>query len=167
MNEKEFNDLIGLRYSIDFRFIPKIFMGSPSGVLGALISDEIGALLSSIYNDVYAGKRRFTANDFKATRYMDEDDFVYYVDLPNEHDGSIVWCNAYGFAFIRDGDAMAAQFFTVEESGNGPKMLCGLDVNLDHLNFGHAVVSESDNAAKMLQIAKSNVGTRNLTKIIF
>lgn len=167
MNEQEFNDLIGLRYSIDFRVIPKIFIKSPSGVLGALMNDEIGELLSSIFNDVYEGKRRFVADDFKAIRHIDEDDFVYYVDLPDEHDGSIVWCAAYGFAFVRDGDAMAAQFFTVEESDRGPKMLCGLDVNLDHLNFGHALASEEENAAKMLQIAKSNVGTRNPTKIDF
>lgn len=167
MNEQEFNNLIGVRYSIDFRVVPKIFMGAPSGVLGALLNNEIGDLLSAIFNDVYEGKRKFSADNFKAIRHIDEDDFVYYVTLPSEHDGSIVWCDAYGFAFVRDGDAMSAQFFTVEDSGRGIKMLCGLDTNLDHINFGNAFDTDIENAQKMLQIAKSSIGTKNPTKINF
>lgn len=156
MNENELLNLTGIKYTIDFRLIPKIFFSSPTGILGMLMEDEARDIFCSIYNDAYEGKRSFTKDDFNITRIIDEDDFIYYVTLPDEHDGSMVWCEAYGFVFVRDDDLMNAQFFTLEKSNANTTMLCGISTTLDHMNFGEASDNHEENAKRMLDIAKRN-----------
>lgn len=167
MTEQELREKLGVRYAIDFRTVPHIMQDKPSAMLGALLYGDAPQVFASLYNDAYNGTKTFVPADFAVTRYMDEDDMLFFVDLPDEHEGSMVWCHAYGFAFVREGDAMSAQFFTVESSADGPKMLCGVDNYLDHRNFGLAADTDKENALKMLAIAKRHDALNKDSQIDF
>jgi hypothetical protein len=167
MYEDELLKLIGIRYSIDFRHVPRALFNAPSAMLGALLYGDAPQLFATIYNDAYQGQKTFTASDFTVSRFMDEDDLVFFVDLPDEHEGAMTWCHAYGFAFVREGDAMSTQFFTVESAENGPNKLCGVDKWLDHRDFGYALGTDKDNALKMLAIAKKNDALNKDSQIDF
>jgi hypothetical protein len=167
MDEIEFNERLGIRYSLDYRMIPNVFFKSPATMLGAFLNGDACALLSAIFNDVYEGRQVFTIADFHAERYMDEDDFVYLVTLPKENDSGLDRCTAYGFTFIRNGDDMAAQFFITKMQNDGDEMICGIDTNLERVEFCDALMTDKDNAVQMLRIAKSNCQARNPLAVEF
>lgn len=165
-NDKKSDGLAGLRWLIDFKMIPNLFVQAPDGILAAFEVGEAEKFLQTVFNDLYDGKRVFALDDFKVTKYEDDNAFVYYVNLPSEHEGSIVWCEAYGFAFFLDtqNKSITCQFLTVELTEptifiggtpfGGTRMLCGVAHNLEHLNFGNAFPTDKENAEKMLEIVK-------------
>lgn len=167
MNEQELFEHIGIRYEIDFRHIPRALFKAPSALLGALLYGDAPELFASLYNDAYNGTKTFSAADFSVQRFMDEDDLLFYVNLPKAHEGEMNYCHAYGFAFVREGDAMAAQFFTIETDSNGPRMLCGVDKYLDRRDFGDALETDEANALQMLAIAKKNDALNKDSQIDF
>ena len=156
MTDRELQKLIGIRYAIDYRHVPGALFKAPAAILNALLADVADDLFAAIYNDAYEGIQTFAPSDFVVTRYMDEDDFIFYVKLPDGYEGGMSRCLAYGFAFVRQDDDMAAQFFVLEQKKDGPKMLGGLDVHLDHRDFGLALATDEDNARRMLAIAKKD-----------
>ena len=165
MNEQELFEHIGVRYEIDFRHIPRALFTAPSAMLGALLYGDAPELFATLYNDAYKGEKTFSATDFSVQRFMDEDDLLFYVCLPKNHDGEMNYCHAYGFAFVREGDAMTAQFFTVES--NDVRLLCGVDKHLDRREFGTAFATDEENALKMLAIAKKNDALNKDSQINF
>lgn len=153
MSEKK-NDLIGLRYYLDFKLVPSLFMREPGGILGMFENGKMHEFFTKVFNDLYAGHKTFTENDFVITKYEDAFSFVYYVNLPDEHEGSMVWCNAYGFCFVKTDTGLACQFFTVETSESETHMICGIEFPDKRLNFGRAYSTDKENAEKMLEIVK-------------
>lgn len=156
MTDKELQNLIGIRYAIDYRHVPGALFRAPTAVLNALLTDVADDLFAALYNDAYEGIQTYAPSDFVVTRYMDEDDFIFFVNLPAGYEGGMTRCLAYGFAFVRENDDMAAQFFMVEEKKDGSKVLGGLDVHLDHRDFGAAMATDEENARRMLAIAKKD-----------
>lgn len=156
MTDKELQNLIGIRYAIDYRHIPGALFKAPTAMLNALLTEVADDLFAALYNDAYEGLQTFTPSDFVVTRYMDEDDFIFFVNLPSGYEGGMNHCLAYGFAFVRENDDMAAQFFMVEQKKDGTKLLGGLDVHLDHRDFGTAMATDEENARRMLAIAKKD-----------
>lgn len=152
MSEKK--DLIGLRYYLDFKLIPSLFIREPGGILGMFENDKMQEFFTKVFNELYDGHKVFSEEDFVVTKYENEFAFVYYVNLPDEHEGSMVWCNAYGFCFVKTPTGLACQFLTVETSDSETHMLCGIEFPDKRLNFGHAFHTDKENAEKMLDIIK-------------
>jgi hypothetical protein len=167
MDEREFNKQIGLRYELDYRIVPKLLLQFPAACVNAMLAGDAASMLSAIYNDVFEGKEAFTAADFRVERYMDEDDFIYYINTPAENDSKLNRCIAYGFAFVRDGDQMAAQFLLVEHQNDNDKFICGVDTNMDRIEFCDASGSDAENAKKMLHIAKFDKKYRDIVRVNF
>ena len=157
MTEQEMEALVGTRYEVDFRLIPEICLTKPAAILGALLHDEATEIFADIYNNRLKFPKVITANDFSVKRYMDEDDFIFYITMPDGcDDGTIMNCLAYGIAFVRNGDKMALQLFILKEDEGKANSICGLDVYLDHKNIGEAYATDEENARLMLATAKSN-----------
>ena len=151
---KEKKDIVGLRYYMDFKLIPSLFMREPGGILGMFENNQMSNFFAKVFNEMYDGYRIFTEDNFKIEKYEDGFSFVYYVKLPNEHEGSMVWCDAYGFCFVKTETGIGCQFLTVETSNAGTNMLCGIDFPDRHLNFGNAYETDKENAYKMLELIK-------------
>lgn len=152
MAETEKKDFGSLRYYLDFKLIPSLFIKEPGGVLNMLENGGMYDCLCKIFNDILKDVKTFTKDDFKIQKYEDQFSFVYLVTLPDAHANSLVWCEQYGFAFIRNNVGYSCQFFTVENSHQNLRMLCGVDRKTNHLNFGRAKPTDKENAEKMLEI---------------
>lgn len=157
---------MGLRYVIDFHIIPKLFINAPDKMLVHLENGTICDFLYTVFEDAYEGMKKFNRNEFECKKYEDGECSLYYITLPREHEGSMVWCNAYGFAFRITGDSIIYQMYTVEETDSGmvfgeksgfPKtnMLCGVDPEMNHLNFGPSSEFQMENVERMIQLTKA------------
>ena len=64
------------------------------------------------------------------------------VDLPDEHEGSLVYCKHYIFAYmINDDGKHSVAYFTVEDSGMG-NFLCYISEDGKRHNFGKVFALE-------------------------
>lgn len=158
--EKKITSL-NVRYSLDFQFMPDLFYSTPADFFNAI---EMGKedFLCNIFNNFYrtANKTIFKDNpkifkpeDFKITKYLlSKSKFLYYIELPLEHDDSRVWCKAYGIGFdLKIAEESTLYFFTVEETMH-TKMLCGIDADGLHCNYGDATDDIETNVDKMLKL---------------
>jgi hypothetical protein len=76
---------------------------------------------------------------------------MYYVELPQNCEDSLVWCEAYGFVFdLKIAEESAFYFFTVEKTTQ-TKMLCELLPNGGRNNYGDASDNIDVNADIMLK----------------
>lgn len=158
--------LTGKRYYIDFVLIPRLVAQAPGAIYTNLMQGKMPEFLTTVFNDVYENLKSFTKDQFNVEIYKDSFSTIFYTTLPTEHEGSMVYCNAYGFAFTQQGDTIATAMFTVETgdamcakmSGmhvdHDTYMLCGFSDTLTHLNFGHAFTTNEENAKKMLEIVR-------------
>ncbi len=159
-------DLNNVRYSLDFDFIPEMFYETPAEFFNALERGK-EEFLCNIFNEFYRGVNErfckdspivFKPSDFKITKYLlAKSKFLYYVEVPEKHEGAMVWCEAYGFAFdLKIAYESELKFFTIENSDMGNRMLCGVTTDKKHLNYGKATDTMDDNADKMLKIMFKN-----------
>ena len=149
---KEKKDISGLRYILDFKIIPGLFIQEPGGVLGMCEASKMVEFLAHVFNGMYDGYKTFSESDFQMTKYENNSAFVYYVNMPDEHEGSMVWCNAYGFCFTQTEKGISCQFLTVETSDVGTHALCGIEYDGGHSNYGMAFSNDKKNAEKMLEL---------------
>ena len=156
--------LSGVRYSLDFNFLPEMFYETPAEFFNALEQGK-EEFISNIFNEFYKGVNEklfkdnpivFKPEDFKITKYLlAKSKFLYYIELPKQED-AMVWAEAYGLGFdLKIAYESELKFFTVEKTQNGPYMLCGVALDNTHINYGQVLESATntdENADKMLKI---------------
>ena len=158
---EKFN-LNDVRYALDFDFIPEMFYETPAQFFNALEQGK-EAFLCNVFNDFYEGVNEkyfkenpivFKPEDFKITKYLlAKSKFLYYIEVPEKHDGAKVWCDAFGFGFdLKIVEESELKYFTVEKTDFGTHMLCGVSADKKHINYGNAATTIDDNADKMLKI---------------
>ena len=138
---------VPVRYMLDFRIIPHLFYSNPAPFLNAM-AEKKEALFANIFNDYYKPANEsflsetpviFAESDFNVQAFaLSRTRIVYAVELPGEHDVSMVWCRAYMFAYDinEDGSDARVQFFTVEESSSNTVALCSVYQDGKRSNYG-------------------------------
>lgn len=163
MSKINLNDV---RYTLDFDFMPEMFYETPAQFFNALEQGKEG-FLCNVFNNFYEGVNEkhfknnpivFKPEDFKITKYLlAKSKFLYYVEVPTPHDGAKVWCEAFCFGFdLKIAEESKLKYFTVENSELNVKMLCGVDSDKKHVNYGKAAADMENNVDKMLKIMFKN-----------
>ena len=152
-----------VRYALDFRLIPELFYEEPGQFLKAL---EVGKedFFAGLFNDFYAyanetvfadDPKMFAPDQFNVEKYMiTASKFLYCVELPEEHEGSMVYCNAYFFVydvgFLRPA---CFKFLTMETSIANTHAIGGMSEDLStHINYGQPCSTLEETINKVLEI---------------
>ncbi len=154
----------GVRYFLDFRLMPELFYTEPKQFLNAL---EIGKeeFFANVFNDFYQSAnetffaedpKMFLPSQFKVEKYaITPSKFLYCVELPDEHEGSHVYCNAYFFVYdVGFLHPARVQFMTLETSAFGTHAIGGMSEDMDrHFNYGMPEATLEDTINKVLELS--------------
>ena len=151
----------GIRYGLDFDLIPDLFYSEPAQFFNAIeIAKE--KFFLNIFTEFYKHANEtifkdnpvsFKLEDFKITKYMlAKSKFMYYVEVPDVCEDSLVWCKAYGFVFdLKIAHESEFRYFTIEKT-DSTHMLCSVFPDKSKCNYGNASDNIEANVDKMLKI---------------
>lgn len=134
-----------IRYYIDFKYIPDWLYNKPKSFLNFLFAGRQG--FADLFNAMYQqwnesaaeeDRKTFNASQFAISLHKVADGkMIFRVVPPDEHEGSLVWCKEYIFAYDIDfkSDTSKVAYFTVEESATGI-YLCRVGLNQERHNYG-------------------------------
>ncbi|MDE6670610.1 MAG: hypothetical protein K2J36_09040 [Ruminococcus sp.] len=154
-----------VRYELDFRLMPLMTENKGIEFINLIIVSR-GSIICTIFNSFYdeCGNSTFFKDNPK---HFTEDQFVFtekdfsnnlkivHISLPEEHEGSDIYCTAYIFAcHMEDNIATSCSMYTVEKS-MGDMAFIGKMTDTGHLNFGISTDSADGDIERIREIVTS------------
>ncbi|MDE6426837.1 MAG: hypothetical protein K2K89_12000 [Ruminococcus sp.] len=155
-----------VRYQLDFILIP-LFADNQGVDFVNSILESRGSILCNIFNSFYdeAGNntffkdnpKHFTDDQFIITeKDFDDEMKIIHISLPDEHEGSEVYCKAYIFAcYMKDNKMDSCSMFTVEKSMVDATFICKM-TNGQHMNFGFGTGSVDGDIQRIRNLVDNN-----------
>ncbi|MDE5557250.1 MAG: hypothetical protein K2J32_06085 [Ruminococcus sp.] len=152
-----------VRYELDFVLMPLLAENEGVEFANGLLESR-GSILCNIFNSFYDEfgnassfkdcPKHFTENQFIFTeKDFDNNLKIIHISLPDEHEGSDIYCTAYIFAcYMEDSKINSCSMFTVEKSIDDVAFI-GKMTNRQHMNFGLSTGSVDGDIQRIRELA--------------
>ena len=136
------SELNNFRYTLDFIIMPQ--NATPQFIQECISRKEkkICEFFNHYYNTInhlhFANHpKTFHEEEFTVTNTaVSNTRFILYITLPDEHEGSLMYCTAYAFSYERNFMGIKnIKFFTIEKSDMGTRCI-GTMEDGKHMNLG-------------------------------
>lgn len=155
-----------VRYELDFRLMPLLAENEGVDFINLILVSD-GSVLCDVFNSFYDefgntsffkdSPKHFTENQFTITeKDFDDEIKIVHISLPDEHEGSDIYCTAYVFVcYMENGEINSCSMYTVEKGIDDVTFICKMNKGA-HMNFGFGTGSVDGDIQRIRNLADNN-----------
>lgn len=152
----------GMRYRLDFMVMPIMVENRGVEFADAIVTSK-GKVICDLFNSYYDevgnatffkdSPKHFTKKQFVFTeKDFDDKTRIIHISLPEEHEGSMVYCTAYVFVCgMKNGKINTFSMYTIEKS-MGDITFIGKMHKGSHINYGLATGSAEGDIQRIREL---------------